>query len=87
MAILPCMICIAFCAKFAAVLFWAISSTPYHMINVNRNCPDAFEMSLICNLILRTAMFEDLNEILVLHLGPFQQNFSKIRDRRAWGIC
>ena len=40
------------------------------MINVNRNCPDAFEMSLICNLILRTAMFEALNEILVFNIAP-----------------
>ena len=29
MAILLCMVCITFCVKFAAVLFWAISSTPY----------------------------------------------------------
>ena len=40
------------------------------MINVNRNWPDAFEMSLICNLILRAAMFKDLNELLVLNIAP-----------------
>ena len=40
------------------------------MINVNRNCPDAFEMSQICNLILRAAMFNPLRANDALRLSP-----------------